>query len=1032
MNFQTGYISELCIHQQFEAQVAQAPEAIAVVAGRQRYTYRELNTQANQLARHLQKLGVAPETLVGICLERSPQMIVALLAILKAGGAYVPLDPSYPQERIELMLEDSQVPVVLTQEQYAESLPTETATVLCLDSAWSLIEAESPDNLDSLAQTNNLAYVIYTSGSTGKPKGVMIEQHSLANFVQAINRYYDILPSDRVLQFASISFDVAVEEIFTTLVQGATLILRSQDMVRSVQAFLQTCESLQLTVLNLPTAFWHKICVELPLLKFPESVRLVIIGSERAVPRWLEVWKECVSPQVRLINAYGPTEATVGSTICDLAGPDAIKIEGSRTLPIGKPIDNVQTYVLDADLKPVSVGVTGELYIAGRGLARGYLNRPDLTELRFIHISQENGNKIRAYRTGDLVRYRNDGHLEFLDRMDNQEKIRGFRIELSEIETILEQHSSVYQGLVLAREDRPGDKRLVAYIVPNRKPQTLTVFQRSSRRLVPTLRSYLQGKLPSYMVPSSFILLNEFPLTPNGKIDRRALPAPSAERPAIQEVFVAPRTQLESELAQLWSNILGIAEIGVNDNFFELGGDSLQTTEIISQVEDLYKVTIQLLDFFGLPTIAGLAALIQQVHLERQIPDEYKTLSQLQANVVLDSSVQAKASPAKISISPAAIFLTGGTGFVGTFLLSELLQRTQANIYCLVRAKTLIEAHQKIRSALEACHVGREAYYFRIIPVIGDLAQPRLGLTEEQFQTLAHSVDAIYHCGANVNLLYPYATLASTNVNGTHEVLKLASCGKPKSLHYLSTLDVFESMAATGARTFYEQDNIAQGPGIAGGYAQSKWVAEQMVIRAAERGLSVCIYRPGMVTGHSLTGYSNTTDVFCRLIKSLVQLRQAPSLELLIDMTPVDYVSRTIAHLSLQPQSLGKTFHVVNPQPLAFTQIVDALNDYGYGIQKVSYEQWNTALKAESNDLSSLIRLMSDTTEPDQRTCLECWLGGNDYFDSTNTLQGIQGQSTACPPADLKLLTTYLNYFTNSGFLEAVETVLASGRKAVA
>ncbi|MEO1122736.1 MAG: amino acid adenylation domain-containing protein [Cyanobacteria bacterium J06639_16] len=1012
------------VHVWFEQQVDKAPDAIAIVSGMQQYSYRELNHQANQLARYLKKLDVKPETLIGICVERSPIMIVALLAVLKAGGAYVPIDPTYPRERVTLMLEDSQVPIVLTQQQHISNLPTPKATIVCLDTDWPVIAEEKTANLDTAITGDNLAYIIYTSGSTGKPKGVMIEHHALANFVQAIGRNYEIIATDRVLQFASVSFDVAVEEIFVTLAKGATLILRSQDMLRSIPAFLETCKAWDLTVLNLPTAFWHKICAELPQTEIPTCVRLVVIGSERAIPRWLTIWQQHALNHVRLINAYGPTEATVGSTLCDLAGPHAVDTTDKRILPIGKPIDHVQIYVLNPDLQPVGVGVTGELYIAGAGLARGYLNRPDLTAVRFIYMQCGEG-QIRLYRTGDLVRYREDDHLEFLGRSDHQEKIRGFRIELNEIETILEQHSNVQQALVLAREDVPGDKRLVAYIVLASSLYTGNLLDKPKHRLVPHLRSYLRGKLPSYMVPSSFVLLNSLPLSPNGKVDRRALPAPTAERPALDEIYVAPCTPLEQTLAQLWSAVLGIAEIGVNDNFFELGGDSLQTTQLISQIEKNHQVVIPLLDFFKIPTIRGLAILIQEVRTDQQVSTEHMTLPQLQAQVVLEASIQPQYLAETAAAEPKAIFLTGSTGFVGAFLLHELLQQTQAKVYCLVRARHFSEVHQKICTTLERYFNQVETYYSRIIPVIGDLAQPRLGLTEQRFQALADSIDVIYHCGANVNLLYPYTALRNTNVIGTHEILRLASYGQPKRLHYLSTLDVFESVAKTGVKVFHENDSIDRGQGISSGYAQSKWIAEQLVKRAAERGLSVCIYRPGMVTGHSQSGHSNTADVLCRFVKSMIQLRQAPDLDLMLDMTPVDYVSRAIVQLSLQSELSGQTFHLVNPNPVALSQLVNVLCTRGFPIQRAPYLQWQAKLKLEPNALSPLAALLTQANEDDQRTGLEMWLGGSDQFDCTNTHQGLQNSIT-CPSANPKLVDTYLNYFIQSGFIQATSAYSVS------
>jgi amino acid adenylation domain-containing protein len=471
---QQDYPHDLCIHQLFEAQVEQTPDAVAVIFKDEQLTYRELNAKANQLAHYLQTLGVKPETLVGICVERSLEMIVGLLGILKAGGAYVPLDPMYPQERLAFMLEDSAVPVLLTQQRLVDKLPKHEAQVVCLDTQWEAISEYSEKNIGDTVNAQNLAYVIYTSGSTGKPKGVTIPHLSVVNYITAVNIEYGIKKcdsfaaagsADRILQFSSISFDASAEEIYTSLTSGATLVLRTDSMLDSVGIFLQKCRDWKLTVLVLPTAYWHELTLFLSQEKFtlPLSLRLVIIGGEKALTERLQTWLEYVGRRVSLVNNYGPTEATIGATIYDLS---AAKI-ASAALPIGRPIRNVQTYVLDRSLQPVPIGIPGELYIGGDGLARGYLNQPDLTEEKFIPnpFSKEPGSRL--YKTGDKARYLPDGNIEFIGRIDNQVKIRGFRIELGEVEALLAQHPNVLQAVVICREDTPGNKRLVAYVVSN-------------------------------------------------------------------------------------------------------------------------------------------------------------------------------------------------------------------------------------------------------------------------------------------------------------------------------------------------------------------------------------------------------------------------------------------------------------------------------------------------------------------------------------------------------------------------------------
>ncbi|MGZ4032451.1 MAG: non-ribosomal peptide synthetase, partial [Tumebacillaceae bacterium] len=589
------YPQEVLLHELFTQQAERTPDAIAVICGEEQLTYGELNRRANQLAHHLQKRGVGPDVLVGLAVERSLEMVIGLYGILKAGGAYLPIDPAYPSERIAYMLEDSQVNVLLTLQHLTDKIPAHEAHVICLDSDWSLLAEESEANCRSSVGPDNLSYMIYTSGSTGKPKGVLLPHRAVVNHNFAIARAYELQASDRILQFSSISFDIAVEEIFPTFLVGATLVLRDEHSHLVAAEFIEWIAKHRLTVLNLPTAYWHSFVHELSEQKavLPETVRLMLVGGEKASSEAYATWKKQVGAHVRWINAYGPTEATVTATMYEPS--EARFTEDLIQLPIGRPIDNLQLYVLDAHLQPVPIGVPGELHIGGIGLAHGYLGRPDLTAEKFIaHPFGDEG--TRLYKTGDLVRYLPDGNVEYLGRTDDQVKIRGFRIELGEIETTLEGHPQVQEAVVIAREDVPGEKRLVAYLVTNLSDSTDAS----------ALRSYLKEKMPSYMVPSAFVQLDELPMTPNGKVDRRALPAPEQTLTETDVSYVAPRTELEQVLADIWSAALRRERIGVHDNFFELGGDSILSIQIISRAA-ARGIRLTPKDLFGHQTIAELA-----------------------------------------------------------------------------------------------------------------------------------------------------------------------------------------------------------------------------------------------------------------------------------------------------------------------------------------------------------------------------------------------------------------------------------------
>ncbi len=1001
-----------CIHQMFEAQVESTPDAVAVTLADERITYRELNRRANQLAHYLRRKGVGPEVLVGLLMERSLEMVIGMLGILKAGGAYVPLDPSYPVERLAFMCDDAGIQTLVTEERWNQLLIKENLRSLSLDQEWELVAEESAENVTSGATRENLAYVIYTSGSTGNPKGVMIEHSSLVSYTEAARRVYGLSAVDRVLQFASISFDTSVEEIFPCLTCGATLVLRDASMLDAPSAFLNKCHKWGITVLSLPTAYWHQLVTQLSAtdIEVVVSLRLLILGGERARPETLKAWRQRLGQRVQLINTYGPTEATVVATMCDLSnlptdwdGPE---------VPIGRPIDNVQTYVLDKVLRVVPIGVPGDLYISGAGLARGYLNRPELTAECFVEHSFDAATDAppsRLYKTGDRARYLPDGNLVFLGRMDEQVKVRGYRIELGEVESVLVKHAAVSSTVVIARKDSLGNQCLVAYVVLADE-QTLPISE---------LRNFLNEKLPAYMIPSAFVMLEKLPLTASGKVDRQALPAPDATRPHLERVFVAPRNDLEEKLARIWAAVLGLERVGVDDNFFELGGHSLLATQLLFQLRDALQIELPLHWLFEASTIAELAEKIESARSTDPAPD-----IDLQSEVILDPTITPQFGVTALVGNPARIFLTGATGFLGAFLLSELLQQTEAEVYCLVRETDAETGMRKLRTNLESFSLWHESFGPRIVPVPGDLSEPLLGLSDPQFQKLAGELEVIYHNGASVNATYPYSALKATNVLGTQEVLRLACQGKPKPLHFVSTLSVLAHDGVANSGVILEQDDLDLSEGIAGGYAQSKWVAEKLVTLARSRGLPVSIYRPGRITGHSQTGICNANDLMGKMIKISFQLGSVPEIDTMLDLTPVDYVSKAIVYLSRQKESLGKAFHLFNPRPLHWADLVKWLRSYGYSFQQSSYDEWRMALRNNSNGsmgngLSSLMRFLYESHSQESGTVSR--KSEKDVptvrLDCQNTLNGLAGSSVACPPVDSELLNVYFSYFIESGLL---------------
>ncbi|MEG5016677.1 MULTISPECIES: amino acid adenylation domain-containing protein [unclassified Microcoleus] len=994
------YQLDKCVHQLFEEQAERSPHRIAAVCETQQITYSELNARANQIAHYLQQLGVKPEVIVGICVDRSLEAIAGILGILKAGGAYLPLDPAMPKERLALMLQNAQTPVLLTQQHLLKNLPETTAYIVCLDTD---IPSFSPTTFVS-ASGENLAYIIYTSGSTGTPKGVAIEHRQLLNYLHGIQEKLNLPSGANYATVSTFAADLGHTVIFPALCSGGCLHIISQERATDPQAMAAYFQQHSIDCLKIVPSHLKALLSADNASQILPKKRL-ILGGEPLMWNLIETIQK-YNPDCSIFNHYGPTETTVGVLTYQ------VKMQGDRisqTVPLGRPLPNTQIYLLDSHLQPVPVGVAGELYIAGAGLARGYLNQPELTAEKFICKSLTQEPETRLYKTGDLARYLPDGNIEFIDRVDRQVKLRGFRIELGEIEAGLSHHPSVREAAVLLQENEPGNQRLVAYIVSHSK---LSV---QDSQLIESLRSFLKEKLPEYMIPSAFVVLKALPLTPNGKIDRQALPAPSVAA-NFTDTFVGPRTPGEEILAGIWSQLLNLKKVGIHDNFFELGGHSLLITQLLAQVREIFQVELPLRVLFEAPTVAGLAEKIEMQQGGNTAGDRTASFD-INAEVVLDPAIRPATPLSEPKTEPACILLTGATGFLGAFLLRDLLQQTQAEIYCLVRSADAESAKKRIQSSLESYLIWDESSSDRIIPIAGDLSQPLLGLSEEQFRVLASKIDVIYHNGAFVKFTYPYSVLKPANVLGTHEVLRLASQSKLKPVHLISTISVFSARGESGIKVVREDDELTPGESLKGAYTQTKWVAEKLVEVARDRGIPISIYRPGRISGDSQTGACNPSDLLYRLMAGCVQLGCAPDDDKLMNVAPVDYVSRAIVHLSSQKELLGKTFHLVNPQSFQMSELLGWIGSMGYPIKRVSSEAWqaeiiNRAGNSPDHALYPLVGLFSEKVSE-----AEMPQSGTLHFDCQNTLDGLATTDITCPQADANLFRTYFSYLADCGLI---------------
>jgi thioester reductase-like protein len=646
-------------------------------------------------------------------------------------------------------------------------------------------------------------------------------------------------------------------------------------------------------------------------------------------------------------------------------------------------------------------------------VACGYWGRDDLTRERFIDLEKEKRGKgekerplhpsspLLLYKTGDLARWLPDGNLEYLGRLDQQVKVRGFRIEIGEVEAALAAHPAVREAVVAARDDGAGGKILVGYLVP--------------QGVAPSpadLRETLRRTLPEYMLPSAFVALDALPLTPNGKVDRRALPA--HDRLALRAAYVAPRTPDEQAIAALCAEVLNVERVGIHDNFFDLGGNSLLATRLIFQVQERMQVRLALIRLFETPTIAGLASAVAAARLSPAAGQDQlfgaMSLDELRNEIVLDDRVGAHGRAYAHIPHPKNILLTGATGFLGAYLLRSLLEKTEAQIICHVRARSPEDGLQRLKSNLAYYQIWDDAFIPRLAALPGDLEQPRLGLSEAQYDALAEGMDAIYHNGAMVNFVYPYRALKTVNVESTHDVLRLASARRLKPVHFISSISVFMKHALAGGIFREDADLIAAGVPH-GGYGQSKWVAEGLVRAAGGRGIPVTIFRPDSIFGDRRTGTLNTHDMAYTLLRAIFALGSVPDIEIKGGLVPVDFVSEAIVHLASQPASFGKAFHLTTVEQVKFSEFFEMVTQAGLPIRKIPFEAWKAEFTSLANrtpqeGYHAFLPLIGQVAEGQLNL---------PQLDLHNTLTGLAGTPIPPPVVDQALIETYVNYFVNSG-----------------
>lgn len=969
--------------------------------------YGTLNELSDRLAAYLKDhFKVGPGSLIGICLEPNPTAVVAMLAALKVGAAYVPLDAELPKSRLAYMFSDTGLKVVLTQRKYSIDIALGAVgtpldiLLLDQDQAWQRHTSQW-DPASYEPSPSDLAYVIYTSGSTGVPKGVMIEHRGLINLVYANAQILKISPATRLIQFSSFSFDAAVWEIFTALGGGGVLIMGKREDVLPGRALASFLAHNRVTLLCIPPSLLPSIQAFKDDLTHLDTL---VVCAELCPVAIARAW---LTPTRRFLNAYGPTEVTVCATMYEFQGHE-------ESVPIGKALPGVTTYVVDAELNRLPAGEVGELCVGGAGVARGYLGKPERTAQSYVRSPWSDD---RLYRTGDLVtEHPGTGDLEFLGRSDNQVKIRGLRVEIGAIEHALCQHPAVQLAAVAVFElptlNAEVTKTLVGYYVaqPGADAQQLTPE---------VLSRFLTGLLPGYMIPPIYVQLDAMPMKQNlSKVDRAALPPPTVKR-ASSLTATSRAQQIAAIFDQALNLPLGTFE--PHGHFFEMGGNSTDVAHLVMAIKTEYGIRIPLRSVYQHPTPASMATMIDDILGSPYYVSAIEVVD-LQQEARLADVVPAgpvAAGPA----TPQVVLFTGASGFMGAAMLEDLLKRAPAlKVHCLIRAEGQEQARERVRKAFVANQLD-PSLLDRVAVLVGDIEHPRLGLSDEEYERLAAEVDTIVHCAADIRYVKPYSVMKLPNVIGTANILRFAYAGRPKTLQYISTAGVFGATATLlGVERVTESFDInTSAPiiGIENGYTKSKWVAERLVQNALDRGLRTAIHRLGFIAGSSQTGIGNNADILSRLICGCIQMGIYPNFpEKRWCITPVDFAAKAVSHITLS----GGTgpYHVIikDECDLPHNKLFEAVNALGYPLQRCTPEEWFEAVAncAPDNHLYALSSFLLEKMHEGRNTIMEVH-HRSQGMGTARVEQALRGSDIAMPIIDQALIAKYLSYFVSCGLI---------------
>ena len=1063
------------------------PERVAIVQGKHKYTYREVDELSNRVANYLIGEGIKKEDVVALYAHRSAAIVVCIMGILKAGATFTVIDPAYPVQRQTVYLSVAKPKGVIAQNK-AGGISEEVQAYIdnelslrcqlmgiCMDSGVNhpILSSCRPNNPGVEIFPNDVGTLSFTSGSTGIPKAVRGRHISLTHFYPWMSQEFGLTKDDKFTMLSGIAHDPIQRDVFTPLFLGARIHIPSAETIGTPGKLAEWCAREAVTVTHLTPAMGQLLTANATAEM--DSFRMAFFVGDVLTKRDV-VRLQALAPNLSVVNMYGTTETQRSVSYLTVGPGEGDLMHHKDILPSGRGMKDVQLLVMnpsssysevdlngavDSNLSESSfhmcgVGELGEIFVRSPHMSKGYLRLPEETSKKFFNnpfrpcLSNdgEEGHLMdRFYRTGDLGRYMSDGIVECIGRADFQVKIRGFRIELGEIDTHLGQHSHVRENVTMVKRDANEEKMIVSYFVPS-------VNAPNGEADIQNIREHLKDKLPSYSVPSVFFPLTRMPLTPNGKIDRNKLPFPDiallrkqqSAKPGVggkSKADVGPLTSCQKKVMSTWEDVLGVPVYSVKDNFFEIGGHSIMATRLTFQLRQAFNFDMPLNLLYQYPTVEKLSAAIEGLNAEfsgfaasncmKSQSEESLPCLDLEKEIVLDESITCEGLPPFVAPSdPKGIFLTGATGFLGSFLLHRLLVKySSSSVYCLVRAESEHAGMERLVNNLKTHLLWPEDGSFRqrIVPVIGDLGKSRFGLSKELFETIAIETDIIFHNGALVHWVYPYGKLKPMNVGGTVEGLRLATTHHVKPFHFVSSTSIFDSpyyMQQTSPIREKDPLPARAGSGLSVGYGQSKWVSENILLRIAgpERGIPFIIFRPGYITGDSRTGVMNIDDYLVRLLKGCIQLKQAPVMQNRVNMCPVDFVAESIITVAALTSAFGQAYHIVNPDYYRFSDYFQGLLQYGYDVKFVEYVEWRESLlkltlESKSNALYPLLHFVLDDLPTKSKSPS---LDASDLFqklnDARETLSTSVFKSLSCPEMGT-CIGVYLSYLVYTGYLES-------------